>query len=91
MRANRELQWQDLYYRGYYELSLTYDVAKATFFGIPNTRVKNGQEIQLAQFQVNKNENKLARNPSVGGGTAESGYLRGGKITPTNKTVDTGK
>ena len=23
--ANRELQWQDLYYRGYYELSVGYD------------------------------------------------------------------
>ncbi|KAI9892029.1 MAG: hypothetical protein M1814_002224 [Vezdaea aestivalis] len=88
---NRELQWQDLYYRGYFELTLTYDVANASFFGIPNTRVKNGQEILLAQFQVKTRENKLARNPSVGGGTAESGFLKGGKIVQTNKTVDTSK
>ncbi|GKT48207.1 alkaline phosphatase D [Colletotrichum spaethianum] len=90
--ANRELQWQDLFYRGYYELSIDYDAVNASFFGIPTTRVKQGYEISLANFTVLAGENKLHRwnNGSVvPGGVAESGSLKNGKVVQTNLTLDT--
>ncbi|KAI9845499.1 MAG: hypothetical protein M1837_004838 [Sclerophora amabilis] len=88
--ANPELQWQDLYYRGYYELSIDYDAVNASFFGIPSVSTRNGEEIELANFRVLNGENRLQRNPTVGGGTAESGALKGGEIVETNTTADTG-
>jgi alkaline phosphatase D len=77
---NPELQWQDLYYRGYFEMSVGYEAIKATFFGIPDIKTRNDDEIVLAQFLINSGENKLARNPTVGGGTAKSGSLKNGKV-----------
>jgi alkaline phosphatase D len=87
--ANQELQWQDLYYRGYYELSIDYSHVNASFYGIPNIRNQTGQEILLANFQVANGDNHLSRSPTVGGGVAHSGYLKGGAIQQTNITVDT--
>ena len=89
--ANRELQWSELYYRGYYELSVTYEQVEAAFFGVPTTHVRSPDEIRLATFQVQAGENKLRRNPLVGGGTVENGVLRGGRTVPTNLTVTTGQ
>ncbi|KAI9758633.1 MAG: palmitoyltransferase for Vac8p [Chaenotheca gracillima] len=89
IEANTELQWQDLYYRGYFEMSIGYDSVNASFFGMPTILTRNGEEIKLASFQVLSGENRLSRDPTVGGGTAESGALKGGKIVPTNATVDT--
>jgi alkaline phosphatase D len=40
--ANSELHWQDLFYRGYYELHFTRDKVDARFFGLPTTREHNG-------------------------------------------------
>jgi alkaline phosphatase D len=77
---NPELQWQDLYYRGYFEMSVGYEAIKATFFGIPDVKTRNDDEIVLAQFLINSGENRLARNPTVGGGTAKSGALKNGKV-----------
>ena len=88
--ANRELQWSEVYYRGYYELSITYEQVEAVFFGVPSTRVRSPDEIRLATFQVQAGENKLRRNPLVGGGTVENGFLRGGRTVQTNSTVTTG-
>jgi alkaline phosphatase D len=89
--ANRELQWQDLYYRGYYELSIFYDAVNASYFGIPTTKQRNGYEISLANFTVKAEANRLDRGAAgVGGGKAESGSLKGGKIAGTNLTHDTG-
>lgn len=88
--ANPELQWHEGFYRGYYELSIDYDVVNATFFGLPTTRQRSGKEIKLATFQVLNGANRLARQPTVGGGVAESGFLKGGRVVPSNKTVDTG-
>ncbi|KDN64649.1 putative PhoD-like phosphatase [Colletotrichum sublineola] len=90
--ANRELQWQDLYYRGYYELSIGYDAVNASFFGIPTTRVMQGHEISLANFTVLAGENRLHRwdgGSVVAGGVAESGSLKNGKVVSTNLTHDT--
>lgn len=77
---NPELQWQDLYYRGYYEMSIGYEKIEAKFFGIPDVEVQSDDEILLATFLINSGENKLARNPTVGGGRAKGGALKNGKV-----------
>lgn len=88
--SNRELQWQDLYYRGYYEISVGYEEVNATFFGLPTVATRNGYEIALANFTVVNGSNRLMRtNGTVAGGMAESGSLKGGKISQTNATNDT--
>jgi alkaline phosphatase D len=88
--SNRELQWQDLYYRGYYEISVGYEEVNATFFGLPTVATRNGYEIALANFTVINGSNRLMRtNGTVAGGMAESGSLKGGKISQTNATNDT--
>ncbi|KAB5543076.1 PhoD-like phosphatase [Coniochaeta sp. 2T2.1] len=85
--ANRELQWQDFYYRGYYELSIGYDAVNASFFGVPTTKTRNGYEISLSNFTVLAGANRLQR--SVSHGVVESGALQSGKPTGTNLTHDT--
>ncbi|CZS96096.1 related to alkaline alkaline phosphatase/phosphodiesterase PhoD [Rhynchosporium agropyri] len=88
--ANRELQWQDLYYRGYYELSLDKKSANASYFGMPTIATRNGYEISLANFTVIAGENKLQRtNGVVGGGVVESGSLKFGHTSGGNLTNDT--
>lgn len=88
--ANRELQWQDLYYRGYYEIEIGYDAVYAKYFGLPSIATRNGFEIPLANFTVLNGANKLDRSQGgVAGGKAESGYLKGGVITGGNVTIDT--
>ncbi|KAK1074574.1 hypothetical protein LTR33_009727 [Friedmanniomyces endolithicus] len=85
--ANPELHWNDLYYRGYYELQMRYDEVNATFFGMPTIVTTNPYEISLANFTVKSGENRLQR--PVGGGVAESGSLKGGVIRETNITNNT--
>jgi alkaline phosphatase D len=92
--ANTGIQWQDLYYRGYYEISVAHDVAHdavhASFFGMPTIATRNGYEISLANFTVMSGANKLMRtNGVVAGGVAESGSLKYGTISGTNATNDT--
>jgi alkaline phosphatase D len=85
--ANRELQWQDLYYRGYYELHLNRESMQANYFGLPSIATRNGWEIPLANFTVVAGENKLQR--PVAGGVVESGSLKFGKTVQNNVTLDT--
>lgn len=88
--ANRELQWQDLYYRGYYEISIAKDAVHASYFGMPNIATRNGYEISLANFTVLSGENRLMRTGGVvAGGVAESGSLKYGQTSQTNITNDT--
>lgn len=88
--ANQELQWQDLYYRGYYELSISHSSLNASFFGIPTTAVKQGYEISLANFTVLAGENHLHRqNGSAVAPLAASGSLKNGQLGLTNVTHDT--
>jgi alkaline phosphatase D len=88
--ANRELQWQEVYYRGYYELDIGYKAVNAKFFGIPTTTVRNGYEISLANFTVVAGENKLQRTKgATAGGVVENGYLRNGKVVKTGRIIDT--
>ncbi|KAI0426081.1 PhoD-like phosphatase [Xylaria sp. FL1042] len=89
--ANAELQWQDFYYRGYYELSISHEKVDAAYFGIPTTTVRSGAEISLANFTVLAGANKLYRENGAAalGGVVEAGSLRGGKVVPKNLTFDT--
>ncbi len=84
---NAELQWQDLYYRGYYELHISHDQLEARYFGCPTVVTRNPFEISVANFTVRSGENRLSR--PVGGGVVESGVLKGGRRVPTNITFDT--
>lgn len=85
--ANSELQWQDLYYRGYFELQIGYDSVNASYFGMPTIVSRNPYEISLANFTVWSGANALAR--PIAGGVVESGALRGGKVVQSNATNDT--
>lgn len=87
---NPELQWQDLYYRGYYEISVAKDAVHASFFGMPTITTRNGYEISLANFTVLSGENKLMRTGgATAGGVAESGSLKFGTVSGGNATNDT--
>ena len=88
-KDNRELQWSELYYRGYYELTVSASEAKAQYFGMPTIANANPNEISLANFTVRSGENKLAREPTVGGGVVANGYLRGGQVRGMNVTKNT--
>ncbi|KAI0192378.1 PhoD-like phosphatase [Xylaria flabelliformis] len=89
--SNAELQWQDFYYRGYYELSISHERVDAAYFGIPTNAVRSGAEISLANFTVLAGANKLYRENGAAalGGVVEAGSLKGGKVIPKNLTHDT--
>ncbi|KAI8948233.1 PhoD-like phosphatase [Xylaria longipes] len=89
--TNAELQWQDFYYRGYYELSISHERVNAAYFGIPTNAVRSGTEISLANFTVLAGANKLHRENGAAalGGVAEAGALKLGKVIPSNLTYDT--
>ncbi|KAF2461987.1 PhoD-like phosphatase-domain-containing protein [Lineolata rhizophorae] len=85
--ANEELQWNDLYYRGYYELHITREQVEARYYGMPDLTTRNPLEISLANFTVKSGENKLTR--PVAGGEVESGALQRGQTAGTNLTYNT--
>lgn len=89
VRDNRELQWSELYYRGYFELHISQHSANASYFGLPTLVNRNPNEISLANFTVLSGANALYRNPVPGGGVVANGYLRGGKVVQTNVTNNT--
>jgi len=84
---NPELQWNEMLYRGYFEMQITREEVRALFFGLPTILNRNPHEIPLANFTVKRDENQLAR--PVGGGQAESGSLKDGKIALTYLTNNT--
>lgn len=55
--------------------------------GSPSVATENGWDLPLANFTVAAGKNHLDR--PVAGGNVEAGYLRGGKTTGTNVTLDT--
>jgi alkaline phosphatase D len=85
--ANEELQWQELFYRGYYTLSISPEKVDAHYFGVPMLLTRNPFEISLANFTVYAGANKLAR--PIAGGTVEFGALKDGNTVQTNWTVNT--
>jgi alkaline phosphatase D len=78
--ANQELQWSDLYYRGYYELHISHSSVNASYFGLPTVVTRNPYEIPLANFTVVNGQNKLNRPFN----TVASGALKGGKTNQAN-------
>ena len=84
---NEELQWSENYYRGYFELHITYDEVVANYFGLPTIVFRNPYEISLANFTVASGANRLSR--PIAGGVAEHGALKGGSIMETNLTQNT--
>ncbi|KAH7074144.1 PhoD-like phosphatase-domain-containing protein [Paraphoma chrysanthemicola] len=87
VRDNRELQWAEGYYRGYYELHISPDELNARYYGSPSVATRNPFEVSLANFTVKSGENHLQRN--VAGGRVESGALQRGSTVPTNLTLNT--
>ena len=91
IRDNRELQWNELYYRGYFELHISHDSVNASYFGMPTVINRNPNEISLANFTVLSGANALDRG-SVGvpgGGIVGNGALKGGRVVQTNSTNNT--
>ena len=91
--ANTELQWQEVYYRGYFELRITQAQVQAYYFGMPTIVSRNPNEISLANFTVLAGENRLHRfNGSVVSTNVENGFVKGGMTKQTNITnaTDTG-
>jgi alkaline phosphatase D len=84
---NVELQWSELYYRGYFELHVSKKEVTAQFFGVPTLRFRHPLEIPLGNFTVKAGDNHLQR--PVGGGTVESGALQDGNVKQTNATLNT--
>jgi alkaline phosphatase D len=95
VRDNRELQWSEAYYRGYYELHVSKEKVDAKFFGLPKIVTRNPNEISLANFTVLNGGNRLERfqGSAAAGGIVESGALKGGRVVQTNVTnaTDTGR
>lgn len=88
--ANPELQWQDLYYRGYYEIGVSKEAVHTSFFVMPTIATRNGYEISLANFTILSGANKLLISGNVvARGVAESGSLKYGTISGGNVTNDT--
>ena len=87
--SNRELQWSELYYRGYFELHISHDAVEANYFGLPTVINRNPDEISLANFTVLNGANALDRNPVPGGGVVENGALKGGETVQTNRMNST--
>ncbi|EXJ83524.1 alkaline phosphatase [Capronia coronata CBS 617.96] len=91
--ANRELQWSELYYRGYFELHISQQAVKARYFGMPTVVNRNPGEISLANFTVVSGENRLHRfNGTVVQAPVENGWVKFGEVRQTNVTnsTDTG-
>ncbi|KAK4952892.1 hypothetical protein LTR66_013705 [Elasticomyces elasticus] len=87
VRANAELQWQDVYYRGYYELTVGADAVEAKYFGIPSVVQRLPYEVSIANFTVRSGANAVQR--PIGGGLVGSGALKSGNVVVNNVTNDT--
>ncbi|KAF3919124.1 hypothetical protein ABW21_db0207104 [Orbilia brochopaga] len=74
VEVNPSLQWTDAYYRGYMEVELTHEVARASYFGIPSILTRNDKEIKLGVFETYSGENKVRR--PIGGSTIKGGSVK---------------
>lgn len=88
IRDNRELQWSEVYYRGYFELHVSKERLEAKYFGLPTVINRNPYEISIANFTVLNGGNHLERSRGVpaDGGVVENGALKGGSVVQTNIT-----
>ncbi|EGX51490.1 hypothetical protein TWF173_003646 [Orbilia oligospora] len=74
IKTNPSLQWTDQHHRGYMELDISHEKVKTTYFGIPSVLSRNRKEIQMAQFEVYRDENKVHR--PAGGFNTKSGSAK---------------
>ncbi|KAF2096401.1 alkaline phosphatase [Rhizodiscina lignyota] len=87
VRDNEELQWQEGYYRGYFELHITPDSATARYYGCPTVAERNAYEVSLANFTVKAGANRLNR--PIAGGSVYSGATLEKEYFPSNLTYNT--
>ena len=91
---NQELQWSEVYYRGYFEIRVSQQKVDAEYYGLPTIVNRNPHEISLANFTVMKGANALKRvgGTTAMGGAVENGAVKFGKTVQTNITnsTDTG-
>ncbi|RDW72710.1 alkaline phosphatase D family protein [Aspergillus mulundensis] len=85
--VNPELKWVEGYYRGYFELHLRRDKAKARYFGCPSVASRNSWELPLANWTVRRGESHLER--PLAGGAVEAGYFVGREVKHSEVAVDT--
>jgi alkaline phosphatase D len=88
---NQELQWSEVYYRGYFELRVSKNQVDAEYFGMPTIVNRNPHEISLANFTVIRDGNALKRvgGTTAMGGEVENGAVKFGKTIQTNITNST--
>ncbi|EER36789.1 alkaline phosphatase [Histoplasma capsulatum H143] len=88
--VQQELQWSELYYRGYFELTLSHTRTDAKFFAIPDIKKRSPLEISMANFTVIAGENRLSRtngSPSTNGQGVHNGALKKWEDSETNCPV----
>ena len=92
---NQELQWSEVYYRGYFELRVSKQQVDAEYFGLPAIINRNPHETSLANLTVMKDADVLKRvgGTTAMGGVVENGAVKFGKAVQTNitKSTDTGR
>ncbi|KAK6354597.1 hypothetical protein TWF696_003739 [Orbilia brochopaga] len=74
VEINPSLQWAEMFHRGYTEVELSHEVAKASFFGVPDIWTRNDVEVKLAEFECYRDENKVRR--PIGGSTVKYGSVK---------------
>ncbi|GAB1203769.1 hypothetical protein APSETT445_002409 [Aspergillus pseudonomiae] len=84
---NEDLQWNEGYYRGYFELRMRPNEVEAKYFGCPTVATRNSWEIPLANFTVKHDDNHLAR--PIAGGQVEAGFVHQGEVKHSNLTLNT--
>ncbi|KDE86039.1 phosphodiesterase/alkaline phosphatase D [Aspergillus oryzae 100-8] len=84
---NEDLQWNEGYYRGYFELRMRQDKVEAKYFGCPTVATRNSWEIPLANFTVKHDDNHLSR--PIAGGQVEAGFVHQGEVKHSNLTLNT--
>lgn len=84
---NEALQWSELFYRGYIELSVRSDRVEARYFGLPDLKTRNGLEVSIANFTVEHGANHLSR--PVAGGVVAAGTVQGGELVAPEVAFDT--
>ncbi|KAI5778308.1 phosphodiesterase/alkaline phosphatase D precursor [Geopyxis carbonaria] len=71
---NEQLLWQDMFYRGYFEMEVGYESTTARFWGVPTNGKRSGEEKALAEFVVRRGENRVGSGRVAGDvGAAKSG------------------
>ncbi|KIP09476.1 hypothetical protein PHLGIDRAFT_67463 [Phlebiopsis gigantea 11061_1 CR5-6] len=80
---NRDLQWSEGSYRGFFTLTIDTEKVNATYWAMRNTSFANLDAFPSAQFIVEKGANKLKR--PVAGGQVMAGVLQS-SVVPSKTT-----